>query len=36
MTMLFRMKNYSYDDSMASTFSNLKKKLDEYDDEESK
>ena len=33
MTVLFRMKNYSHDTSIASSFANLKKKLDEYDDQ---
>ena len=33
MTVLFRMKNYSHDTSIASSFANLKKKLDEYDEQ---
>ena len=33
MTMLFRMKNLSHDDSISSVFSNLKEKLEEYDDQ---
>ena len=33
MTVLFRMKNYSHDTSIASSFANLKEKLDEYDDQ---
>ena len=31
MTMLFRMKNLSHDDSMKSSFTNLKEKLVEYE-----
>ena len=31
MTVLFRMKNYSHDDSISSVFSNLKEKLEEYE-----
>jgi len=33
MTVLFRMKNYSHDTSIASSFANLKEKLDEYDEQ---
>ena len=33
MTVLFRMKNLSHDDSMASSFANLKEKLGEYQNE---
>ena len=33
MTVLFRMKNYSHDISIATSFANLKEKLDEYDDQ---
>jgi hypothetical protein len=33
MTVLFRMKNYSHDTSIASSFANLKEKLDEYQSE---
>ena len=33
MTVLFRMKNHSYDTSIASSFANLKEKLDEYQSE---
>jgi len=33
MTVLFRMKNYSHDTSIASSFANLKEKLEEYQDE---
>ena len=31
MTVLFRMKNHSHDDSISSSFANLKEKLDEYE-----
>jgi len=31
MTVLFRMKNHSHDASIASTFANLKEKLEEYE-----
>ena len=34
MTVLFRMKNHSHDASIASSFANLKEKLDEYEDKE--
>jgi len=34
MTVLFRMKNLSNNDSMSSTFSNLKEKLKEYENSE--
>ena len=33
MTVLNRIKNYSHDTSIASSFANLKEKLDEYDDQ---
>lgn len=33
MTILFRMKKLSHDDSISSVFSNLKEKLEEYDDQ---
>jgi len=33
MTVLFRMKNHSHDTSIASSFANLKEKLDEYDEQ---
>ena len=31
MTVLFRMKNHSHDTSIASSFVNLKEKLEEYE-----
>ena len=31
MTVLFRMKNYSHDTSIATSFANLKEKLDEFE-----
>ena len=31
MTVLFRMKNHSHDTSIASSFANLKEKLEEYE-----
>ena len=34
MTVLFRMKNHSHEDSMSSSFANLKEKLDEYENKE--
>ena len=34
MTVLFRMKNHSHDASIASSFANLKEKLDEYENKE--
>ena len=34
MTVLFRMKNHSHDDSISSSFANLKEKLEEYEDKE--
>jgi len=34
MTVLFRMKNHSHDVSIASTFANLKEKLEEYGNKE--
>lgn len=34
MTVLFRMKNHSHDTSIASTFANLKEKLDEFSKKE--
>ena len=33
MTVLFRMKNHSHDTSIASSFANLKEKLEEYQSE---
>lgn len=33
MTVLFRMKNHSHDTSIASSFANLKEKLDECQSE---
>ena len=32
MTILFRMKNHSHDESISSSFVNLKEKLEEYED----
>ena len=34
MTVLFRMKNLSHDDSITSSFANLKEKLEEYENKE--
>jgi hypothetical protein len=34
MTVLFRMKNYSHDDSITSSFANIKEKLEEYENKE--
>tara|TARA_B110000438_G_C15354299_1_gene453496 strand:+ start:41 stop:160 length:120 start_codon:yes stop_codon:yes gene_type:complete len=34
MTVLFRMKNHSHDTSIASSFANLKEKLEEYQSED--
>ena len=34
MTVLFRTKNMSINDSVSSTFSNLKEKLEEYENSE--
>ncbi|MDC0173743.1 hypothetical protein OAI55_01725 [Nitrosopumilus sp.] len=31
MTVLFRMKNHSHDDSISSSFANLKEKLEEFE-----
>jgi len=31
MTVLFRMKNHSHDDSILSSFANLKEKLEDYE-----
>jgi len=31
MTVLFRMKNHSHDDSILSSFRNLKEKLEEFE-----
>jgi hypothetical protein len=31
MTVLFRMKNHSHDDSILSSFTNLKEKLEEFE-----
>jgi hypothetical protein len=31
MTVLFRMKNHSHDDSILSSFANLKEKLEEFE-----
>ncbi len=36
MTVLFRLKNSSHEDSIAMSFANLKEKLDEHQKEESK
>ena len=33
MTMLFRTKNLSHDDSITSSFANLKEKMEEYERE---
>ena len=33
MTVLFRMKNLSHDDSITSSFANLKEKMEEYQSE---
>lgn len=35
MTVLFRLKNSSHEDSIAFSFANLKEKLEEYQKEES-
>jgi hypothetical protein len=34
MTILFRMKNHSHDDSISSSFANLKEKFEEYENKE--
>ena len=34
MTVLFRMKNRSHDDSISSSFANLKEKLEEFENKE--
>ena len=34
MIVLFRMKNHSHDTSIASSFANLKEKLEEYQNKE--
>ena len=34
MTVLFRMKNHSHDDSILSSFANLKEKLEEHENKE--
>ena len=34
MTVLFRMKNHSNNDSIASSFANLKEKLEEFENKE--
>ena len=34
MTVLFRMKNHSHDTSIASSFANLKEKLEQYENKE--
>ena len=34
MTVLFRMKNHSHDDSISSSFANLKVKLEEFENKE--
>ena len=34
MTVLFQMKNHSHDESITSSFANLKEKLKEYEDKE--
>ena len=34
MTILFRMKNHSNNDSISSSFANLKEKLEEYENKE--
>ena len=36
MTVLFRMKNNSHEDSIAMSFANLKEKLEEHQKEEEK
>ena len=36
MTILFGLKNKSYDDSIATSFANLKEKLEEHQKEKSK
>ena len=36
MTILFRLKNSTHEDSIASSFANLKEKLDEHEMEEMK
>ena len=36
MTILFRLKNSSHEDSIAKSFANLKEKLEEYQREELK
>jgi len=33
MTVLFRLKNKSYEDSIASSFANIKEKLEQYQKE---
>jgi len=33
LTVLFRMKNLSHDDSITSSFANLKEKMEEYQSE---
>jgi len=34
MTVLFRMKNHSHDESITSSFANLKEKLEEFENKE--
>ena len=34
MTVLFRMKNHSHDSSIASSFENIKEKLEEHENKE--
>ena len=34
MTVLFRMKNHSHDSSIASSFANIKEKLEEHENKE--
>jgi len=34
MTVLFRMKNHSHDDSISSSIANLKEKLEEFENKE--
>ena len=34
MTVLFRTKTHSHDDSISSTFANLKEKLEEFENKE--
>ena len=34
MTVLFRMKNHSHDDSISSSFANIKEKLEQFENKE--